>query len=271
MNKSIVAIKRSRSNRPMRQLKRRIWQSGGPTWIGGCVAVLVWGMGASWAAPPRPPRPPRPTPATPAPRPPSATEARLRQADGLYREGLRLTANGQWQQAIERFTSALRLNPKLAEAHNDRATAYAATGQQLLAMADYNRAIELDPKYANAYFNRANLLVQQENYFRAINDYQRALALNPEDAEALHNQAIAQAAVGYFKEAVDGLQRAARLFGQRGDRAGYDRAIAALRLLQPEAPTPNAPASSIPMGDRPVTPTEPGSPNPAPAPTPEAP
>jgi len=158
-----------------------------------------------------------------------------------------LATAGQFSQAIEAFSEALRLNPRLVESYNDRATAHAALNNALAALADYNRAIELDPNYANAYFNRGNLLVQQQEYFRAIDDYNRALALNQEDAEALHNRAIALAAVGNLQEAVDTLQKAARLFARRGDRDGYDRSIAALRLLQPElpaSPTPGQPAAT---------------------------
>ena len=47
------------------------------------------------------------------------------------------------------------------------------------AIADYDTTLEINPKLANAYINRATAYSHLEEYEKAIADYEKGLALDP--------------------------------------------------------------------------------------------
>ncbi len=70
------------------------------------------------------------------------------------RRGNRHYHAGEYEDAIAEYTQAIALDPKLAEAYNNRGLAYADLGKYAEAIADYYQAISLDTKYAVSYNNR---------------------------------------------------------------------------------------------------------------------
>ena len=163
-------------------------------------------------------------------------------AEESYQRGLALIMQGEFRDAIVEFNRAIRMDPTYAEAYHDRGNAYSGLGNEVAAFADYNKAITLDPDYGNAYYNRGNLYLQREQYHQAIADYDRAIELNAEDAESHHNRALAQAMLGELAAAVTNLQQAAQLFAAAGDQDGFNRALEALRYLQPDLDPSNLPS-----------------------------
>jgi tetratricopeptide (TPR) repeat protein len=65
-----------------------------------------------------------------------------------YHRGLAHRLLGQHDQAIEDYTRALKLDPRLALAYRNRSLAYAAKGDTEKAKADHERALRLDPSLA---------------------------------------------------------------------------------------------------------------------------
>jgi tetratricopeptide (TPR) repeat protein len=148
------------------------------------------------------------------------------------------------QQKIALYTKAIDLDPKNAEAYNNRGNAYYERQQYDLALADFSAAITHRPDYRAAYFNRGNTYSEQKEYDRAINDYSRAIALKPDYSAAYNNRGNAyfrkrdydQALNDYLKAlelnpkfAVAYANRANVLFVKKDfDRAlqDYDQAIA---------------------------------------------
>jgi len=62
----------------------------------------------------------------------------------------------QYQLAIKDYNEAIRLEPDLAFAYNNRGYTYSALKQYQLAIKDYNEAIRLNPDFVFAYNNRGN-------------------------------------------------------------------------------------------------------------------
>ena len=60
------------------------------------------------------------------------------------------------EMAIQDPKSAIRLDPQLALAYNNRGDAYRDLGRYQKAIQDYNEAIRLDPQLALAYNNRGD-------------------------------------------------------------------------------------------------------------------
>ena len=85
--------------------------------------------------------------------------------------GRSLVESGNYNEAIEAFTKAIELDPKLAWAYGARGIAYYKLGNYQQAIRDYDRAIEIDPKDAVSYTNRGLAYDDLGNYQQAIRDY----------------------------------------------------------------------------------------------------
>ena len=85
--------------------------------------------------------------------------------------------------AIQDYSKAIELDPKLAVAFNDRGIAYLAKKENDRAKADFDQSIQLDPNDLNAYWNRGDLYRSTGDRESAAADYRKALSLNPSDAD----------------------------------------------------------------------------------------
>jgi len=111
----------------------------------------------------------------------------LKETDGLISLSAWFGNNQYSDEVIEICNKTIELNPKLAEAFNNRGIAYKAKGELDKAIADYNQAIELNPKDAEAFNNRGIAYKAKGELDKAIADYNQAIELNPKDAEAMAN------------------------------------------------------------------------------------
>ena len=114
-------------------------------------------------------------------------------AKNLFNNAFALCASGKCsdpQKVIEYLNEVIKLNPGLAQAHNNRGNAYGDLGQYQLAIADYNEAIRLKPDYANAFSNRGIAYDELGEYQLAIEDLNEAIRLKPDYANAWSNRAL---------------------------------------------------------------------------------
>jgi tetratricopeptide (TPR) repeat protein len=117
---------------------------------------------------------------------------------------------GDYPGAAADYDRAIRLNPKYADAYNNRGNLrYLYLKNPKGAMSDYNKAIALRPS-STAYLNRGNLKVDQNDIRGAIADYDRAIVLDDSDYLAYNNR-------GYLKDA--------KLNDVPGAMTDYNRAI----------------------------------------------
>lgn len=103
-------------------------------------------------------------------------EARLRKntADSLFNVGNSAYRSGQFQQAIENFTAAI----KTADDHRYHyglGLSYSQTRKFQEAIAEFDKAIKLKPDFFLAYFGMANTHLRQGEYLEAIADYKEAM------------------------------------------------------------------------------------------------
>jgi len=84
----------------------------------------------------------------------------------------------QYDKAIREYTKAIEINPKFADAYNNRGNAYGEKGQYDQAIRDYTKAIEVNPKYAEAYDNRGfTYVVNLWNRVKGFADLKKACEL----------------------------------------------------------------------------------------------
>jgi tetratricopeptide (TPR) repeat protein len=112
---------------------------------------------------------------------------------------------------VNDFTQAISLNPKNAEAYNDRGEAYRNSRQYQNAIADLDRAISLNPNYGEAYYNRANAYLNLQKYQEAIADLNKVISFNPDYANGYNNRGVAYLNLQKYQEAIADFDKAIQL------------------------------------------------------------
>jgi tetratricopeptide (TPR) repeat protein len=118
---------------------------------------------------------------------------------------------------IDTCSKAILLNPKDAEAYNNRGKAYHGLCDYRKAMDNYTKAIELRPEYAEAYSNRGFAYGNLEEYKKSIDDCNKAIKLSPDYAEAYNNRGFAYFNLVQYQNAMDDFNKAIMLSPQYAD------------------------------------------------------
>ncbi|MCZ7380031.1 MAG: tetratricopeptide repeat protein [Candidatus Methanoperedens sp.] len=81
---------------------------------------------------------------------------------------------------MEDYNKAIELNPKYAEAYNNRGAVYIYSNEFDKAIKDYNKAIELDPKFASGYQNLAEMYILRNKHNDSLAVAQKSLEISKE-------------------------------------------------------------------------------------------
>jgi tetratricopeptide (TPR) repeat protein len=105
-------------------------------------------------------------------------------AEEFFEQGKTFSSVENADKAIDNYSKAIKINPKLVKAYNNRGIAYIGQKKYDLAIADFSKAIELDPQNGKAYNNRAIVYSYQGENNKALQDLHKAqslgIAVNPE-------------------------------------------------------------------------------------------
>jgi predicted O-linked N-acetylglucosamine transferase (SPINDLY family) len=122
--------------------------------------------------------------------------------------GAALAALGRLEEAADSYARAVALAPDYLDAHLNRGSALKDLGRLDAALACYDKALALAPGHALAFVKRGNVLQRLRRFAEAVESYDRALALMPDSNEACNNRGVALAKLGRFAEAVASYDRA---------------------------------------------------------------
>lgn len=104
--------------------------------------------------------------------------------------------------AIGDLDKAIERNPQDASAYNNRGFAKFGLGDRQGAIADYDRAIDLDPQPVVAFYNRGNAKLALGDYVGAIADYDQAIVFNPQNWAPFYYRGYARHALGDYLTAI---------------------------------------------------------------------
>ncbi len=141
---------------------------------------------------------------------PPVTERQL-SAEEYFERACQAVENWDYDGALADFTEALRLNPQLAEAWNNRGIARRVKGDLDGALADYAEALRLNPQLVYAYNNRGEAWFVLQHFSDALADFQRANELQPAHNIILSGMAVTHHALGELQQARAIWQRLLRL------------------------------------------------------------
>lgn len=142
----------------------------------------------------------------------------------LFSQANFLYLGGQYEKAIEKYSRAIDINPKLTEAYCNRGLAKSNMKNYDEAIADYDIAIGINPKYVDAYNNRGIAKNDLGRYEEAIADCDIAISINPKCAEAYNNRGVAKrglknpkGAIADYNKAIDINPQYAFAYNNRGN------------------------------------------------------
>jgi lipoprotein NlpI len=166
---------------------------------------------------------------TTAPSPTFSEAIRLdpRLASAYNNRGNAYGAPGNTGRAIADFDEAIRLEPKYAVAYNNRGSTYLSQGRIAPAIADFDEAIRLDPKFVFAYVDRGNAYRARGDNDRAIADFSEAIRLEPKFADAYLNRGLAYLYSGTLDKALADVSEASELDPQDAYKALWADIVAA--------------------------------------------
>src|ERR1700733_5844397 len=104
----------------------------------------------------------------------SGQETGINLARAFNYRGAAGVRKGEYDQAIQDFDQALKLNPNSAEAFYNRGRTYARKGDDSHAILDYDQALRLNPSLANAFYGRGIANTNKGDYDHAVQDYDQA-------------------------------------------------------------------------------------------------
>ena len=137
-------------------------------------------------------------------------------ASGHFGHGRVAWFKGDYAQAIEEYSKAIRQYPGLAHVHRARAFLYSQQADYDRAVGDYSEAISIGPAHASDYSSRARVWQDKGNLKLAIRDYDEAIRLQPDYARYYFSRGVALLGVKDYKSAIGDLDRA---IGIRPERA----------------------------------------------------
>ena len=116
--------------------------------------------------------------------------------------------DGDYDQAITRFTEALALKPGFDLALLRRAESYNLNNDTDHALADYAQLIGKNPRDAVALTNRAFIYIKVGNFQAALDDANNALSIRPNYVNALDARGCAYLLLGQYPQAINDLNAA---------------------------------------------------------------
>jgi tetratricopeptide (TPR) repeat protein len=111
-------------------------------------------------------------------------------AFAAYYKGLLSYEDGRFDEAAGYYTIALKSDPSLIIAYNDRGSAKRALNDLPGAILDYQSAIRADPSHAYLHNNLGSALRLAKQYDRALASFQKALETDPNYTLALVNSGV---------------------------------------------------------------------------------
>jgi tetratricopeptide (TPR) repeat protein len=94
-------------------------------------------------------------------------------------KGAQAMERQEMEKAIEHFTRAIEIDPKFAEAYNQRAIAHYLLERLDESIADCRRTTELMPCHFNAWAGMGHCYAHQGRIEEALASYEKALEINP--------------------------------------------------------------------------------------------
>jgi tetratricopeptide (TPR) repeat protein len=125
--------------------------------------------------------------------------------------GVAYGESGSYEQAIEAFKQAIRINPDYVHVHYNLGAAFIKLGMHKEGLEACKQAIRIDPAIAEAHYNLGFAYVNLGRYKEAIEACKQAIWINPTFAEPYYTLGAAYVKLGINKEGMEAFKQAIRI------------------------------------------------------------
>lgn len=122
-----------------------------------------------------------------------------------------LQKQGKFNEAIQVYQKALKLDPDFAEVYNNLGSILETEGKLEAAVTCYQQALKIKPDLSQAYNNLGNVFKKQNKLEAAIQFYQQALKITPDWAETHYNLGTALNDDGQLEAAIASYRQALKI------------------------------------------------------------
>ncbi len=131
-----------------------------------------------------------------------------RSSEDHYDLGKQCVAEGNYQQALQRFQQALALNPDFVPAYEALGLVQLKQGDIKEAQRSFQDGLEKDPRYAPLYIGLGRTYSAQKDEQQAIKHFQKALELDHSNADAFYFQGLSYVNMGLYSQAEESFKKA---------------------------------------------------------------
>jgi tetratricopeptide (TPR) repeat protein len=175
------------------------------------------------------------------------TNKDAKEANKLAREGAEASKNQEWDKAIELLRKATDLDHKyadeLAAVYQQRGYA-AATNQQFQdAINDYSEAIKINPQDARIYEQRAAVEMKLNDTDKALADYSEAIKLKPNEVRYYLYRSYIYELKGDIKNSMADTEKVLKLDPESQEALSRKKRLETLQSMR-ATPLPPLPAAS---------------------------
>ena len=117
-------------------------------------------------------------------------------------EAGRISALGDFEEAIEEINKAVEIHPDVADSYVHRAIIYKNAGRNFQAIEDYSKALKIAPGLSSVRYDLAQTLRKVKMHEPAVEEYLRAIQIDPVKTEAYNNLGITYLEMRRFDDAI---------------------------------------------------------------------
>jgi len=118
---------------------------------------------------------------------PGCTGLAPNHAEEYYNEGVALSNDGRYDEAIAEYNKAIEIDQNYTNAYVNLGYAYLTKKQYDLSITNYTKAIELDPEQRTAYNGRGAAYLHTKRYNSAALDFNKSIELDPSATQVYTN------------------------------------------------------------------------------------
>jgi tetratricopeptide (TPR) repeat protein len=142
--------------------------------------------------------------------------------------GLLYLAAGQFEEAQEKISHSLEIDPDFDQTWTIQADLYANQDMITDALEAYTRALEINPKQTDVWLRVGDIHRQRQNYEEAAEAYEQALELRPRNVQVWRVLGSVYAQIGQPEKGIEALNRALELGSEQEDAWDTHRMLAIL-------------------------------------------